>query len=73
MAGNNIFFIRNDLITNLDKMAPEEAYRVSQFRESRDENGILTFNNIEHNLELISDLEVINVETQESVKIKKLL
>ena len=71
-AGNNIFFIRNDLTSNFNILAPEDAYQVSQFRESRDENGKLTFNNIKDNLKAISDLEMINVETQESIKIKHL-
>ena len=51
---------------------PEEAYRVAQFRESRDKNGTLSFNNIEHNLNLISDLELMNVETDELIKIEQL-
>lgn len=73
IAGNNIFFIRNDLMSDFNVLTPKEAYRVSQFREARDENGKLTFNNIEKNLKIISDLEVINVETGESIKIKELL
>lgn len=73
MAGNNVFFVRNDLMKNLKTLSPREAYKISQFREARDENGNLTFNNIKHNLKLISDLEIINVETQEHIKIEKLL
>jgi hypothetical protein len=73
MAGNNVFFVRNDLMKNLKIMSPREAYKISQFREARDENGNLTYNNIKHNLKLISDLEIINVETQEHIKIEKLL
>lgn len=73
IAGNNIFFIRNDLMSDFNVLTPKEAYRVSQFREARDENGKLTFNNIEKNLKIISDLEVINIETGESIKIKELL
>ena len=72
LAGNNAFFVRNDLTLDIKLLTPKEAYRVSQFRESRDENGILNFNDIEHNLNLISNLELINVETEECIKIEKL-
>ena len=61
------------VMKNLKTLSPREAYKISQFREARDENGNLTFNNIKHNLKLISDLEIINVETQEHIKIEKLL
>ena len=71
-AGNNIFFIRNDLTSNFNILAPKDAYQVSQFREARDENGTLNFNNIKDNLKAISDLEIIDVETQETIKIKQL-
>lgn len=73
IAGNNLFFVRNDLMSNFKALTPKEAYRVSQFREARDENGKLTFNNIENNLKIISNLEIINVETGEPIKVKELL
>lgn len=72
-AGNNIFFIRNDLIGNFKVLTPKEVYRASQFREARDENGRLTFSNMESNLKVISGQEVINVENGEVFKIKELL
>ena len=42
-AGNNIFFVRNDLIGELTVISPEMAWVESQFRESRDSDGELTF------------------------------
>lgn len=72
LAGNNVFFVRNDLMKDIKALTPKEAYRVAQFREARDEGGSLTFNDIEHNLKLISDLELINVETEELIKIEQL-
>lgn len=72
-SGNNVFFVRNDLVSSLKILTPKEAYRISQFREAKDENGQLTFNNIENNLKIISNLEVINIEIGESIKIKDLL
>lgn len=72
MAGNNIFFVRDDLMSNFKAITPKEAYKISQFREARDEKGNLTFNSIKNNLQVISNLEVINVETGELFKIKDL-
>ena len=48
LAGNNVFFVRNDLMTDTKALTPKEAYRVSQFREARDESGSLTFNDIKN-------------------------
>jgi hypothetical protein len=72
LAGNNIFFVRNDLMIDIKSLTPKEAYRVSQFREARDENARLTYKNIEHNLKLVSGLKLINVETEELKKIEQL-
>ena len=72
LAGNNVFFVRNDLMTDTKALTPKEAYRVAQFREARDESGSLTFNDIKFNLKLISNLELINVETEELIKIEQL-
>jgi len=71
-AGNNIFFVREDLMKNFKTLSPKEAYKACQFREARDDKSALTFNSIEDNLQLISDLEVINVDTKQSIKIKQL-
>ena len=43
LAGNNILFVRNDLLGDLRIITPNQAYRRSQFREACDENGKLTF------------------------------
>ncbi|KQT34347.1 hypothetical protein [Methylophilus sp. Leaf414] len=43
-AGNNAFFLRNDLITDQIKAKTvAEAFVSNQFRESRDENGEMNF------------------------------
>jgi hypothetical protein len=57
---------------DIKSLTPKEAYRVSQFREARDENARLTYKNIEHNLKLVSGLKLINVETEELKKIEQL-
>jgi len=72
-AGNNVFFIRNDLVGDLKIHTAKEAYVKSQFRESRDKNGQLTYASIEENLKIISDEEVVVVNNMKKVKIGRLL
>ena len=71
-TGNNIFFVRNDLIGNLKVVSAQEAYQPSQFREARDIDGNLTFNSISNNLKIISEEKAVNVETMETSKIGNL-
>lgn len=70
--GNNIFFVRNDLIDNLKVLSPQEAYVKASFRESRDENGTLTFLNFEDARDLIKDLELLDIEKNETIKVSSL-
>lgn len=42
-AGNNAFFVRNDVMGDLKMLSAEEAYIEVKFRESRHEKGNLTF------------------------------
>lgn len=72
-AGNNLFFVRNDLIAEFTILSSQEAYRSCQFREARNKDGKLTFSSIQENINNISNLELINVETEETFKIKDLL
>jgi hypothetical protein len=38
-AGNNAFFVRNDVVGNLREVTPATAYAASRFRESRTRSG----------------------------------
>lgn len=38
-AGNNVFFVRNDLIGTLKKLTPQEAYVQAAFREAHNADG----------------------------------
>jgi hypothetical protein len=42
-AGNNAFWVREDVLGDLPRASIREAYAVSRFRESRDESGALTY------------------------------
>jgi len=63
-AGNNSYFVRKDLLNDKIKEVPIHiAYKESKFRESRDEDGKLTFLLGENRLKILQGLEVINVLT----------
>lgn len=71
-AGNNAFFVRNDKLNGLKTLTAKEAYETSYFRESRDEKGALTFLPFEKRQELIKELPLINVETNQQVTLESL-
>ena len=68
-AGNNVFFVRNDLIESLPVLTPAQAYRRAQFREYHDESGQLTFDDFETRLRKIGHLPLHELKTNMLVKI----
>jgi hypothetical protein len=72
-AGNNIFFVRNDLLGDLRIITPNQAYRRSQFREARDENGQLTFEDFWARLSKIGDLPLHDLSTGRIAKVRDLI
>lgn len=71
-AGNNVFFVRNDLLNGLSVISEKEAWVQSQFRESRDKNGQLTYLPFEKRLALLTDMPLIDVENNIEVKVSDL-
>lgn len=69
-AGNNVFFVRNDLLGSLKALSPADAYVRAPFREYRDENGDLTFYDFKTRIEMIKELDVYNLAAQKTEKIK---
>jgi hypothetical protein len=62
-AGNNAFFVRNDLLNEqVTSIDAEDGFSPSKFRESRDEDGRLTCVTGNARLSLIAGLPVLNVE-----------
>ncbi|PCH54308.1 MAG: hypothetical protein COC22_00450 [Flavobacteriaceae bacterium] len=62
MAGNNAFFVRNDILGSVSVVSPREAWVQSRFRESRSESGALTFLSFAKRLALISDMQLVNID-----------
>lgn len=71
LAGNNAFFVREDLVGELPVVTPADAYRHCQFREAHDRAGNLTFADFQASLKEIEDLEVYNLDSGSMVKIKE--
>jgi hypothetical protein len=57
-AGNNVFFVRNDVRGLLAVLSCAEAYRRPVFREYHDEDGKLTFEDFETRIRHIGHLPV---------------
>lgn len=63
-AGNNAFYVRNDLLNErIVAKSLESSFTSMSFRESRDEQGKLTFLSGSDRQALIADLPLVNVAT----------
>lgn len=68
-AGNNAYFIRKDKISGFKPLTASEGYVASQFKESRDENGRLTFSRGNQRFDAIKGVEVFDTRLKALVKI----
>ncbi|OGU33685.1 MAG: NADH dehydrogenase [Ignavibacteria bacterium GWB2_35_6b] len=64
-AGNNAYFVKNNRMKNLQSLSAEDGYVESKFRESRNEEGQLTFLRKEERLNAIKGLDVLNIENNQ--------
>lgn len=71
-AGNNIFFVRDDVVGTLPTYSPEQAYVQSQFRISRDPQGNLSYLDFEAGLRLIADMQLYEVDTGKTIRVTDL-
>lgn len=72
LSGNNVFYVREDLMGNLKEISVEEAYRRINFREAHNKFGELIFQSFDNAKELISDLKVYDIESKQDIYIKSL-
>ncbi len=72
VAGNNLFFVRNDLLGNMTVLTPKDAWVQSQFRESRNESGQLTFLSFTERLNLLADMPLVNLEDDKQYNVSDL-
>jgi hypothetical protein len=73
LAGNNLFFVRDDRVGRLKVLSIEEAFVESRFRESRDKLGNLDYLSGKSRLKAIEHLEVVNVVSGYSNSISRFL
>lgn len=71
-SGNNVFYVREDLMGDLKEISCIEAYKPISFREAHDENGQLLYTSFEEAKKLILDLKVYDLDKQEEVIIRDL-
>jgi len=71
-AGNNAFFVRNDLLGTLRPVSPQEAYTRARFRNSRDVRGHLTFLGYEESLALVADMPLLNLAAGTMIRVRDL-
>jgi len=70
LAGNNAYYVRKDLLNEkINEKTVEEAFILSQFRESRNKDNSLSFLDGEERYEIIKGMDVINVKTNEMEKL----
>lgn len=68
-AGNNAYFVKNEFLKDMKPLTAKEGYVESKFRESRSEDGKLSYLRSEKRLEIIKGLPVYNTRSN---KIEKL-
>ena len=69
-AGNNAFFVRNDVLGSLQVLAPKQAYVKAKFRISTNEAGEHTFLDLETCRKLIADLPLVDIARDEMLKVR---
>lgn len=62
-AGNNAYFVRKDKMKQLPTLTAEQGYVESKFRESRNQEGQLTFTRGTDRLKLLNGLEILNTRS----------
>lgn len=72
LAGNNLFFVRNDRLGRLQPVTAKEGHVVSRFRDSRDAAGNLNFLGGESRKSEILDVPVIDVLTSRQTSLREL-
>lgn len=68
--GNNVFFVRNDVVQKINIVEYTKAYVKSQFRISRNQEGELSFLSFNEGVNLISDMVLYEVDTGKTITVK---
>ena len=71
-AGNNAFFVKQNIWKKINKLITDKKIFESKFRESRNSNGKLTFLNKKKSLQLIKNKIVIDLKNNKKRKLFEL-
>ena len=71
-AGNNAFFVKQNIWKKINKLITDKKIFESKFRESRNFNGKLTFLNKKKSLQLIKNKTVIDLKNNKKRKLFEL-
>jgi hypothetical protein len=69
-AGSNAFFVRKDSAGNIKECDFHVDFNQSKFRESRDEDGNLSFVSGQNKLEMIKNMYLLDVGSNRTMQIK---
>jgi hypothetical protein len=72
-AGNNVFFVRNDLLGSLKRITPQEAYVQAAFREAHTEQGEVLYLTFAERQAAIAYKPVVDIVSGKTVALKDAL
>lgn len=73
-TGNNAFFVRSDVISNIKKTTLSKGYVASKYRESKNKDGNLTYIS-DHNdrVKLMSEMKLLDLKKNSLFKCNKII
>ena len=72
-AGNNVFFVKNDLMSDLKSLTPSDVFKESTFREYHNEKNNLTFDDFKTRLKNVGHLNIYNFKNNKIQKLNEVL
>jgi hypothetical protein len=68
-AGNNAFFVRNDVLGSIPAVTARDTYVRARYRSSRDPQGNLSYLEAGEGLSLIADLPLLDLDTGAVIRV----
>lgn len=72
-AGNNLFFVKRTKLGKIREVKIEEVFAYTSFRELHNEQGQLTYQGVADAMNVISDMDVYEIDSKKLIKIKELI
>jgi hypothetical protein len=68
--GNNLYFVRNDVLNRIEKVNPDDAYVSCNFRQNRQQDNSFSFKDDKEMIKLYGHLSVVDVRNNELKQLK---